>query len=52
MATHKKTASEASKLLSDPKTPKKVKSIAASDLAQAPRKEEVEPPTPAPKKKK
>jgi hypothetical protein len=35
MATSKKDASLASKLLSNPKTPKKVKSVAASDLAQA-----------------
>ena len=36
--TGAKPASDASKLLRDPKTPKKVKDVAASDLAQAPRK--------------
>jgi hypothetical protein len=36
--TGKKPASNAGKLLRDPKTPKKVKDVAASDLAQAPRK--------------
>lgn len=35
MATSKKDASTAGKLLSNPKTPKSVKSVAASDLAQA-----------------
>jgi hypothetical protein len=35
MATSKKPAHDASKLLSNPKTPPKVKEIAASDLAQA-----------------
>lgn len=35
MATSKKDASKASKLLSNPKTPKNVKSVAGSDLAQA-----------------
>jgi hypothetical protein len=35
MATSKGDASKAGKLLSDPKTPKPVKSVAASDLAQA-----------------
>lgn len=35
MTTSKKDASKASKLLSNPKTPKVVKSVAASDLAQA-----------------
>jgi hypothetical protein len=34
MATSKKDASKAGSLLSDPKTPKSVKSVAASDLAQ------------------
>jgi hypothetical protein len=34
MTTGKKDASKASKLLSNPKTPKSVKSVAASDLAQ------------------
>jgi hypothetical protein len=34
MATSKSDASKAGKLLSDPKTPKAVKSVAASDLAQ------------------
>lgn len=38
MATSPKDASKASKLLSNPKTPKSVKSVAASDLAQAKRK--------------
>lgn len=36
--TSKKAASTASKLLKDPKTPKKIKTIAGSDLAQAPLK--------------
>jgi hypothetical protein len=35
MATSKKDASKAGKLLRDPKTSKAVKSVAASDLAQA-----------------
>jgi len=35
MPTSKKDASKASKLLSNPKTPKNVKSVAGSDLAQA-----------------
>jgi hypothetical protein len=35
MATSKKDASKASKLLSNPKTPKNVKSVAGSDLSQA-----------------
>lgn len=35
MPTSKKDASQASKLLSNPKTPKNVKSVAGSDLAQA-----------------
>lgn len=34
MTTSKKDASIAGKLLSSPKTPKKVKSVAGSDLAQ------------------
>lgn len=37
MATSRGDASKASKLLSNPKTPKVVKSVAASDLAQASR---------------
>lgn len=36
--TGKKPASDAGKLLGKPTTPKKVKEVAASDLAQAPRK--------------
>ena len=36
--TSNKVASKASKLLSDPKTPKNVKSVAASALTQAPNK--------------
>lgn len=36
--TGRKAASDAGKLLRNPKTPKKVKEVAASDLAQAPRK--------------
>ena len=36
--TSKKVASTASKLLSNPKTPKDVKSVAASALTQAPNK--------------
>lgn len=36
--TSKKVASTASKLLSNPKTPKNVKSVAASALTQAPGK--------------
>ena len=35
MATGKGDASKAGKLLSNPTTPKNVKSVAASDLAQA-----------------
>lgn len=35
--TGQKPASDAGKLLRDPKTPKKVKEVAASDLAQAPK---------------
>ncbi len=35
MPTSKNDASKASKLLSKPKTPKNVKSVAGSDLAQA-----------------
>jgi hypothetical protein len=35
MATSSKDASRAGKLLVNPKTPKKVKSVAGSDLAQA-----------------
>ena len=34
MATSKKDASKASELLRNPKTPKAVKSVAGSDLAQ------------------
>jgi hypothetical protein len=37
MTTSKSDASKAGKLLSNPKTPKAVKSVAASDLAQAKR---------------
>jgi hypothetical protein len=37
-STSKKVASAASKLLRDPKTPKAVKSVAASALTQAPNK--------------
>jgi hypothetical protein len=36
--TGPKPASDAGKLLRNPKTPKKDKEVAASDLAQAPRK--------------
>lgn len=36
--TSKSVASKASKLLSNPKTPKQVKSVAASALTQAPNK--------------
>ncbi|WP_300662398.1 hypothetical protein [Fluviicola sp.] len=36
--TSKKVAKEASKLLSNPKAPKKVKSVAASALTQTPNK--------------
>jgi hypothetical protein len=35
MATSKSDASKAGKLLANPKTPKVVKSVAGSDLAQA-----------------
>ena len=35
MTTGKNDASNAGKLLANPKTPKKVKSVAGSDLAQA-----------------
>jgi hypothetical protein len=38
MATGKKDASTGGKLLSNPKTPRQVKSVAASDLAQAKKK--------------
>jgi hypothetical protein len=38
MATGKGDASKAGKLLSNPKTSKSVKSVAASDLAQAKKK--------------
>ncbi|MEB3023913.1 hypothetical protein [[Mycobacterium] crassicus] len=38
MTTSKRDASKASKLLSNPKTPKNVKSVAASDLSQAKKK--------------
>lgn len=38
MTTSKADASKAGKLLSNPKTSAKVKSVAASDLAQAKRK--------------
>ncbi len=38
MATGKKPAHDAAKLLADKKTPAKVKEIAASDLAQAKKK--------------
>ncbi len=50
MATGKKSASDASKLLRDPETPKKMKEIAASDLAQA--KTQTQTPAPPAKKKK
>jgi hypothetical protein len=45
MATGPKDASEAGRLLGNKKTPKPVKSVAASDLAQTPKKAQ------APKKK-
>ncbi len=35
MATSKRDASKAAKLLANPKTPKNVKSVAGSDLSQA-----------------
>jgi hypothetical protein len=35
VATSKNDASKAAKLLANPKTPKNVKSVAASDLSQA-----------------
>ncbi len=38
MATGKKVASDAGKVLSNPKSTKKEKELAASDLAQAKRK--------------
>jgi hypothetical protein len=38
MATGKKAASDAGRILSDPKSTKKEKEVAASDLAQAKRK--------------
>jgi hypothetical protein len=38
MSTSKSDASKAGKLLSNPRTPKAAKSVAASDLAQAKRK--------------
>lgn len=37
MATSKKDASKAGKLLANPSTPKSLRSVAASDLAQAPK---------------
>lgn len=40
--TSKSVATKASKLLSDPKTPKDVKSVAASVLTQAPPKKKPE----------
>lgn len=46
--TSKRVASIASKLLSNPKTPAKVKTVAASVLTQAPNKKVT--PKPAPKK--
>ena len=42
MSTGKEPASDAGKLLGDKKTPKDVKEIAASDLAQAKHKKEPE----------
>lgn len=48
MSTGKKPAHDASKLLSNPSTPKKVKEVAASDLAQAKHRK----PLPTPIKKK
>ena len=38
MATHKKSAHLAGKLLGNKKTPKSVKKVAASDLSQAKKK--------------
>jgi hypothetical protein len=38
MATGKKAASDAGKILADPKSTKKEKEVAASDLAQAKKK--------------
>jgi len=38
LATGKKDAKKAGQLLSNPSTPKKVKSVAGSDLAQTPKK--------------
>ncbi|WP_278667741.1 hypothetical protein [Acidithiobacillus ferriphilus] len=38
MTTSKKDASKAGKILSNPKTPKNIKSVAASDLSQAKKK--------------
>jgi hypothetical protein len=38
MATSKKDSSKAGRLLANPKTPKPIKSVAASDLAQTPKK--------------
>ncbi len=38
MATGKKPAHDAAELLKNPRTPKKVKEVAASDLAQAKKK--------------
>jgi hypothetical protein len=38
MTTSKKDASKAGSLLAQKKTPKKIKSVAASDLSQAKRK--------------
>ena len=46
MPTSPKDASKASKLLSNPNTPKGIKSVAASDLAQT-----KHAPKPAPKEK-
>lgn len=41
MATGKKAASEAGKVLADPKATKAEKAAAASDLAQAPKKTQI-----------
>jgi hypothetical protein len=50
VTTGKKPASDSGRLLGNPKTPKKVKEISASDLAQAKHRKPL--PTPLGKKKK
>ena len=51
MATHRKPAKAAGKLLADQKTSKTVKKVAASDLAQAEKQPPKKQPTKQPTKK-